>query len=133
MDIEEGRETMKPRMFYFGPWDVAGHYMRSDNYPPQDLKESRAISHFTAGNPWGYRIDGGLCPDTGEGLALLHQKDGWTVLSFRDYTVDIRFGSNSNYLAEGTFTFEQMVEMAKTRFAYRWNMMKFEVKLIETK
>lgn len=119
-------------MFYFGPWDQAGHHMRAESHPPRDLEESRAISHFTRTNPWGVKIDGGLCPPQsfGEGRARLHHKDGWTAVAFWDRTVDTRPGSNSAYLAEGTFTFEEMVEMAKTRFAARWNKMAFEVSLV---
>lgn len=124
----------KPRMFYFGPWDQAGHHMRSANRPTDrsmDLEELRAESNFTRTNPWGYEVDGDLCPkNTGQGLAMVHHKDGWTALSFWDYTVDHRPGSHSTYLTEGTFTFEEMVAMAKERFAYRWNKIKFEVRLV---
>jgi hypothetical protein len=90
--------------------------------------------------PWkDWEIDGKLQPgcfyDRGcwehgrenEGEALLHHKDGWTALSFWDRSVDHRGACNSTYLAEGTFTFEEMVELAKTRFAARWSLMKFQV------
>jgi hypothetical protein len=63
-----------------------------------------------------------------EGEALVHHKDGWTALAFWDRTVDKRGACCSVYLAEGIFTFEQMVEMAKERFSHRWNKMNFEVK-----
>lgn len=122
-------------MFYFGPWDQAGHRMRSADRPTDrsmELEERRAESNFTRTNPWGYQVDGGLCPPQsfGQGRARLHQKDGWTAIAFWDMTVDTRPGSNSVYLAEGTFTFDQMVEMAKTRFADRWNKMGFQVSLV---
>lgn len=124
----------KPRMFYFGPWGEPGHHF-FDEHGMWAHKEEDAI-------PWGHSIDGCLQPgckrgENGhwdhygdpetEGMALLHHKDGWTALSFWDRSVDNRFASNSNYFAEGIFTFGQMVEMAKTRFASRWNVMKFEV------
>ena len=123
-----------PRRFYFGPWDEAGHYMRSDeqNHRSFDLEERRAVSRFNRINPWGLSVDGGLCPTVNqqkEGIALLHHREGWTALSFWDRTIDDRTGSSSTYLAEGEFTFEQMVEMAKSRFAQRWNKMKFQVRL----
>lgn len=123
----------KPRMFYFGPWGEPGHYM---------FNEHRMWVHKEEDNiPWNGQIDGRLQPgcrfedgrwehydaDETEGRALLHHKNGWTALSFWDRSVDTRFASNSTYFAEGTFTFEQMVEMAKARFADRWNRMKFEV------
>lgn len=124
--------SLPPRIYYFGPWDQAGHHMRARGIPA-DLEERRAISGFTYTNPWGTKIDGGLCPkDTGEeGRALVHHRNGWTALSFWDYSVDTRPGSNSTYLAEGEFTFEEMVAMAKEHFAYRWNKMAFEVRLAE--
>jgi len=81
-------------MFYFGPWDQAGHYFFDEN--------GRSI--------WEEKIPG---------FPFGH--DGGKII------VDERGACNSNYFAEGTFTFEQMVEMAKTRFAHRWNKMKFEV------
>jgi len=114
-------------MFYFGPWDQAGHYLRGETVA-KDLEERRALSRFQHTNPWGLSIDGGLCPKNGgQGYAVLHHKDGWTAMAFWDFTVDTRPGSNSTYLAEGTFTFEEMVEMAKRRFAYRWNKINFAV------
>lgn len=120
------------RMFYFGPWDQAGHHIRREGDQPTSLEERRAVSNFTRTNPWGHGIDTALCPrDTqAEGAAAIHYRDGWTALSFWDYTVDSRPGSHSTYLAQGDFTFEQMVEMAKQRFAERWRKMKFEVKLV---
>lgn len=91
-------------------------------------------------------VDGCLqpgCPDPADRLvrrtrpevqseAALHHIQGWTALCFWDYSVDQRGACNSNYFAEGEFTFGQMVEMAKTRFAQRWNRMKFEVRLVFT-
>jgi len=121
-------------MFYFGPWDQAGHHMRSADRPTDrsmELEERRAESNFTRTNPWGCHVDGQLCSkNTTEGLALIYHKGGWTAMSFWDYTIDTRPGSHSTYLAEGTFTFEEMVEMAKSRFAERWSKMAFKVELV---
>jgi hypothetical protein len=101
------------KMYYFGCVGKSGHYMfqPSDSYPKQDHT-------FTRDNPWGYQVDSGLCPSGPqvEGRAMIHHKDGWTALSFWDRSVDRRSGSNSNFLAEGTFTFAEMVEFAKERF-----------------
>jgi hypothetical protein len=88
-------------------------------------------------------IDGGYCPGVDpnrkhawqtpdhqpEGLAKLTHKDGWTLLSFWDRSVDKRNNSNSNFIQEGEFTFEQMVEQAKEKFPGIWERFKFEVKL----
>lgn len=122
-----------PRMFYFGPWNEPGHYLFHENGTTA-WREATVV-------PWR-RIDGCLQPGCKEdpdghwrhrgapeieGEAIVHHKDGWTALSFWDRSVDTRGACNSTYFAEGTFTFAEMVEMAKTRFAYRWNKMQFEV------
>lgn len=60
---------------------------------------------------------------------MIHRRDGWTALSFWDRSIDKRGACNSNYFAEGTFTFEEMVALAKERFPDRWACMKFEVHL----
>lgn len=125
----------KPLMYYFGCWSKPGHIMVGEGGFPVLTHERRFV-------PWNGMIDGILQPgcffeygawrSTGtqpEGEALLHQKEGWTAISFWDRTIDIRFGSNSTYLAEGTFTFDEMVQMAKARFTERWNRMAFPVRL----
>jgi len=133
---------MTPKMYYFGPWDIPGHYLFKENGCSTHREEDLL--------PWAHQIDGCLQPgcrknprnnqwthervaDEVEGEALLHHKDGWTALSFWDRSVDTRFGCNSTYFAEGTFTFDEMVEMAKTRFSERWAKMNFKVRLVERK
>jgi hypothetical protein len=120
-------------MFYFGPWGGAGHYFFTES-------GSSTYSRMPKDFPWDeYEADG--CMQVGcyqkdgkwrsgeqpEGQALLHHKSGWTAISFWDRSVDWRGGSNSTYFARGTFTFDQMVDMAKTRFGQRWSVMNFEV------
>lgn len=134
-----------PRMFYFGPWDQTGHYFFAEN--GYSVQEER-IPGFPFGH-YGNRIpvDGCLQPGCRkdadghwnhrgnpevQGEAALHHISGWTALSFWDRTVDTRYACNSTYFAEGTFSFEQMVEMAKARFSVRWNRMKFEVRLSDS-
>lgn len=129
-------ELLQPLMFYFGPWDRAGHFLH-DEYGHSVRRDGRDSLPW---NEWRGEVDGKLQPHERncngrsycgcvqpEGAALLHHKAGWTALSFWDRSVDGRGGCNSTYFAKGEFTFEQMVEMAKTRFAYRWNKMNFEV------
>ena len=124
-----------PMMLYFGPWDQAGHHFHG--------RHGGYVSHENCLRcPWQpHQIDCGLQAGcvvdhrghltTGkeiEGDALLHHKDGWTALSFWDRTIDTRGRCNSTYLAEGTFTFNEMVALAKENFSRRWNHMKFEVR-----
>ena len=126
----------QPRMLYFGQWDQAGHYLVNET--GHDVYGERR------GNfPWSEgEIDGNLQPwsdgshghhgyprkaEAAQGVALIHHKNGWTALSFWDRSVDHRGACNSNYFAEGIFTFEEMVAMAKERFAFRWKKQMFQV------
>jgi hypothetical protein len=97
--------------------------------PDRTLGECRATSYFTERNPWGYAIDGGLCPKGPEieGRALIHHKDGWTAMSFWDRSVDHRGKCNSSFLAEGTFTFEEMLAIAREKFPRVVGRFKFEI------
>ena len=88
------------RIYYFGCYEQAGHYM----YTP----DMRTDSQFMKINPWGCGID--------DGFKGLQHKDGWTALARADYTVDTRPGSNSVFLAQGTLTEPQMVELAHQYF-----------------
>jgi hypothetical protein len=124
-------------MFYFGPWDEAGHYLFDEQGYGVRTKDRGAFPWDEYSGESG--IDGVLQPgcfrkfdrwmhgDQLEGQALLHHRSGWTALSFWDRSVDKRGNCNSTYFAEGTFTFDEMVAMAKERFAYRWNKMPFQV------
>ena len=98
------------KVYYFGCIREAGHYMFKPNHSTD--------YDFTISNPWGYGIDSKLCPKDNdiEGHALIHKKDGWTALSFWDRSVDKRGGCNSNFLAEGDFTFDEMIALAKEKF-----------------
>lgn len=123
------------RVYYFGPWDQAGHHLRDEN-GYSAYKAEAAI-------PWTlYELDGRMqphktgcrkgnyCGCTGgpEGVALVHHRNGWTALSFWDRSVDTRGASNSTYIAEGAaFSFEEMVQIASERFAYRWKKMNFPI------
>ena len=131
----------EPIMLYFGPWGACGHSLfREDG----QYWRGKPPAGFPW-DPWSAKngIDGQLQPGCfvraglwrsgkqEEGEALLYQRAGWTAISFWDRSVDKRGGCNSTYFAEGTFTFEQMVQMAKTRFSERWGKMRFEVRLLE--
>lgn len=125
-------------MVYLGPLKESEHYMFYESGEKVPYPEGDKLT------PWGDRIDGTLQPGMTlwrdhwvqrgsfqQGEAVIHHKDDWTALSFWDSTIDTRPGCSSTYIAKGTFTFEQMVEMAKTRFSERWNKMKFPVKLAQ--
>ena len=107
-----------PKVFYFGVLDH-GHFM----YEPGDSLYLRELAQ-----PWGEDVDGDLCPTSYEnGLALLHHKDGWTALSFRDQSGDTRPGSHSTFLVRGTFTFDEMLALAKAQWADVFARMDFQI------
>lgn len=128
-------DSAQPQMFYFGPWSESGHFLHDES--------GRLVRDAQRGDfPWSEgEIDSQLqphrdgcnkrsycgCGSLPEGQALLYKKDGWTALCFWDRSVDKRPGCNSNYFARGDFTFAEMVEISKARFAYRWNRMNFAV------
>lgn len=125
-------------MFYFGPWDQAGHHFHGENgYLHHSAFDCCPWQPFSGTSGIDCQLQPGCYIDRYghwkrtdkqiEGEALIHHKNGWTALSFWDRSVDKRGGCNSTYFAEGTFTFDEMVEMAKARFAYRWNKMSFKV------
>lgn len=129
-------------MFYFGPWDRPGHYFFDED--GSSVREDRT-PNFPFGNDTGKvfvdcKLQPGCKPAARsqydrsrpeiEGEAALHHIKGWTALCIWDRSVDKRGACNSNYFAEGTFTFEEMVEMARTRFAYRWNKMTCPITLV---
>lgn len=122
-------------MLYYGALEDLGHYFYSEEggrihgYPHPDVPWKEADGGLCLGSVPGDHYSRS-CPEV-VGEALLHHKDGWTALSFWDRTIDTRPGSNSNYFAKGTFTFEEMVELAKTRFPIRWSQMKFAVRLAQ--
>ncbi|SRR5580765_4925626 len=93
------------KVYYFGCDDEIGHYMF--------LPGMKTDWQFCRTNPWGFNIDG-LCGGSGDWLIL--QKDGWTVITKSDYSVDTRPGSNCAFLAEGDFSKEQMKELALKYF-----------------
>lgn len=119
-------------MYYFGKLDKGpiggGHHLHA----PDGTKYMVWDETIT---PLGAKLDGGYCPDQkkGEpqGLATLTHDKGWTVLAFWDRSGDDRFGSNSAFLVEGIFTFEEMVEQAQAAFPSIWTRFTFAVRLME--
>jgi hypothetical protein len=113
-------ESSKPVVYFYGcmqhatPTDnEAGHYW----YAPDGEQD-----HPTT--PFGRYPDGTLCPDEKrgqvQGLVKLHQKDGWTAIGFWDRTGDSRGNSNSNFMVQGTYTFEEMCKLAAEAYPALW-------------
>lgn len=138
------------KVYFFGVWGQIGHYM----YDPsgatvshEEKNESipRALHSpdgVYAGDPkkvarWydsaaGKRtIPSWNSEDQVQGKARLLLVEGWTILAFWDCSGDPRGGSNSNFLAEGTYSFEEMKLLAEKHFPSVWGriMKTFEVTL----
>jgi hypothetical protein len=127
----EGLKAPAPKVFYFG-YNGSGHYLVD--------KDGDKFSSTTEFSPWGSRPDGTLCPEglvlrkleegsgmQPEGKALLHHKDGWTALGFWDRSGDTRLNSNSNFLVRGTYTFDEMLALAKEQFHDVFARIKFPI------
>jgi hypothetical protein len=121
-----------PKVFYFGSTGDGHHLIDKDGD-----KFYGASKVFT---PWGSYPDGTLCPEglvlrnlgeksnaQPEGKALLHHKDGWTAVGFWDRSGDTRWNSNSNFLVRGTYTFDEMLALAKTQFPGIFAVIKFPI------
>lgn len=121
------------KVFYFGCHREAGHYF----WVP-GMQYAWGVVRLI---PWR-SVDPTLCPGADpdpnvyrrtrpevEGEALLHHKDGWTALSFWDRSVDERGGCNSQFFAEGTHTFEEMLALAREHFPEVMKRFAFEIRL----
>jgi hypothetical protein len=129
--VEEGVKAPAPKVFYFGCMGKKGH--RLYDADGEDM-------HRIVTTPWGSYPDGTLCPEglvlrnlgeasnaQPEGKALLHHKDGWTALGFWDRSGDDRWNSNSNFLVRGTYTFDEMLALAKEQFRGIFATIKFPI------
>jgi hypothetical protein len=112
-------ESSKPVVYFFGCLEgidedhtEAGHYWRTP-----DLHSMRRPE-----TPFGSKVDGSLCPEGPQyqGVAKLTQKDGWTAMGFWDRTGDSRGNSNSNFIVQGTYTFDEMVKLAQEAYPLIW-------------
>jgi hypothetical protein len=97
------------RIWYFGcDNSETGHYLwDSDGKTRWDVLRS---------NPWAAHIDDGLNPKKGQGQAAIHHKNGWTYVSFSDYTKDRRPGSNAGFLVDAEVEFPEVMAMAEIEF-----------------
>ena len=88
--------------------------------------------HPHDGGPWPWpEIDGNFAPGAvphgrtptdlqDEHRARLYHRDGWTMISFWDRSVDSRYNSNGNFIIEGVHDFAGACELAKAVFPIVW-------------
>ncbi len=112
------------KMLYCGCHRGSGHYLWTEH-------EQRLLWRDTVDTqPWGASIDGTLyLRAVANGVAKHTQFAGWTALSWPDNSIDGRPGSHSTFVAEGTFTAEEMLTMARSRFPWVFERFKYEVVL----
>lgn len=119
---------------YYGCWEGVGHHV----FTPRGIIDfsidgnarnalwQRLWDETVVGDPAkrGKRSLGCDWPADDEhqpqGRARLTFVAGWTLLGFWDRSVDRRFGSCSVFLAEGTFSFDEMTAFAEERFPSVW-------------
>lgn len=121
---ESSKPTFADKVYFFGCLEgidehhtQAGHYWRT-----ADLRQPSVIP----ATPWNRYPDGTLCPEgpQHQGVAKLTQKDGWTAIGFWDRTGDDRGNSNSNFIVEGTYNFDEMVKLAQEAYPLIWKRIK---------
>lgn len=104
-------------VFFFGCFrGVAGHHEAGHYWRLPDGRRSNPYG------PFGSCPDGTLCPKGNQyqGKAWLHHKDGWTAIGLWDRTGDARGNSNSNFIVEGTYTFDEMCELIALQWLELW-------------
>ena len=134
--------------YYFGVWGQPGHYTYNRNRQginpsttpgevPTFLAPSSLDQRFCR-NPGGQYVG-----DEPEGLVYLHivePKDvpfdaqKWTVIAFNDRSGESRPGSNSAFIANGVYSFRDMINIARVQYPTLWKRMtdKFELQDIRT-
>jgi hypothetical protein len=126
-------------MIYFGCVGESGHYLHRPDLHHSG-RESQRVLQEAGIFP---KCDGGFCPGTEydeqrpwrrpgrqvEGHAKVTHLNGYTILAFWDRSVDHRGNSNSVFIENGTWTFDEMVAKAKEVFPTIWARFKFEVRL----
>ena len=117
------------RVFYFGAWTVAGHYVFTPSgsstwmagpWSPRDLDTSGYTSGYDSR---GRVTSGGFCPpdpDQPQGVWRLTSAPGWTAIGCWDRTCDRRKGSRSVFVAEGEHSEAEMLAIAAQHFPAVW-------------
>jgi len=108
------------RIYYFGCWEYAGHYLKDHT--------GKDVSMYDNGLPWE-QIDGVLCPDDTrkQGIVKIHHEKGWTAAAFWDYSIDSRPGSNSVLFAEDLLDITDIIGEFKETFPKIYNRFDFEL------
>lgn len=114
---------MTPTPYYFGCRDESGHFVWTpDGQRVRKYGASADIVHFL------YHTDNLLTPTAAQqGQASFGRLFGYSFVSFKDYSVDSRPGSNSVFAIPGDWNYGETMERAKTVFPWVWERFGFEV------
>lgn len=118
-------EETLPRPMYFGPHEVAGHFVW---WRDSDGTMVRA-NYGTEWVRWLERKDGSLAPSPdvpGHG-AVTVLAERVTVLAWWDRSVDSRGASNGMFVLEGVLTFDDMLGALERAFPEVWNRQKVQI------
>jgi hypothetical protein len=99
-------------VLYFGCWADVGHFLYG-----------RGRKRIAYGDSPVPNLDGGYVPNaargsTPEGIVRLTNLDGWTILGFRDNSVDSRGGSHSTFLVPGDVSYDEALANARAAFPF---------------
>lgn len=98
------------RIFYFGCLDRAGHFF----WDTSGARDARSVDKcpFEAA-----QIDDAFTVFAfDEGHAQLIWAKGWTIVAWKDFSVDSRPGANSAFLLEGTHNFDDAMALVSSAF-----------------
>lgn len=120
------------KVFYFGCWGDAGHYIwtpggrmggpKAGPWTISDLDAPSYERHTRQG--LSASTGRGFVPvdrEETQGVWRLTQQDAWTAIGGYDRTQDRRGGSISVFVAEGTYTEEEMRAIAAEHFPVVWD------------
>jgi hypothetical protein len=118
---------LTPKGYYFGCRSASelGHYWFDETmhmrlrYPPE-------------GFPWP-RWDAALNPSTREGEAALHQRGGWTAVSWEDRSADKRPQSNIIFAYPAVMNYDEIILASRKSFPHIWERIGYTVYLSDAK
>lgn len=109
---------------YVGCWCRAGHYAFLPGMSKVPGKDERWLAQRLDSRRW--QAKGAL-----QGEAKVTHLEGWTILSFPDYSVDVRPGSHSTFALRGSADFEAALKLARVLFPQVFERFTFDVVLKE--
>lgn len=114
------------KVYYFGCWDVVGHYAWTPDAPYARPRQAGpwSLGDLDAGPvDWRGPTGRGVVPEDPEqreGVWRLTHRDGWTAIGAWDRTVDRRGGSKAVFVAEGEHDLPAMERIAAEHFPKVW-------------